>query len=79
MKYSVDEYYKDLGVYERQKEAGEEVGDNLTLHFLQHKTQKNRKAAIAIVSGLVKEALFYFVTKIRPFLPPPRAEKPFFQ
>lgn len=81
VKYSVDEYNKDLATYERQIEAGEDVGDNLTLHFLQHKTQKNRKAAIAIVSGLVKKALFYYVSKIRPFLapPPPRAEKRVFQ
>lgn len=34
VKYSVDEYYKDLSTYERQIAAGEDLGDNLTLHFM---------------------------------------------
>lgn len=40
VKYSVDEYFKDLGLYEQQQQSGEEGGDNLTLHFMQHETQK---------------------------------------
>lgn len=78
VKYSVEEYFKDLALYEQEEQSGKEGGDMLTLHFLQHKTQKNRKAAIAVVSGLVKEALFNYVTKIRPFLAPPELKNVFF-
>lgn len=77
--YTAEEYFKDLGMYEReQTEAGEEAEDILTMHFMQHKTQKNKKAAIAIVSGLVREALYYYITTIRPFLAPTELKTVFF-
>lgn len=50
--------YRDLKMNEEAKDKGGE----LLLHFMQHKTSKNKKAAIAVVSGLVREALFYYVT-----------------
>lgn len=53
-------------------------GNVLVLNFMQHKTAKNRKAAIAVVSGLGKEALFYYVNYIQPCFVPPTFKLIFF-
>lgn len=74
VKYSLEEYYRDLV----KQDQSQEEGDELVLYFMQHKTAKNRKAAIAVVSGLRKEALFYYVTRIRPFVAPPEFKNVFF-
>lgn len=72
--YSVDEYNRDL---ERCKRTPDD-DDKILLHFDQHKTAKSRKAAIAILKGIEKEALFQYVKNIRRFIAPSALQTVFF-
>lgn len=73
LKYSVEEYKRD-----RMKYLKSEDQESMVLPFQQHQTAKNRKAAIALVQGLAKDALYHYVYHIRPFIAPPTLKNVFF-
>lgn len=70
--YSIDKYRKDLEISQKKD------NDTILLHFRQHKTASNQKAAIAVLKGLEKDALYHYVKNIRRFIVPDTFKNVFF-